>query len=148
MGVSTTARPAIAWHRGTAVLAAVYGLPAATVAFARVPTAFALAVGVIPAAAVGLLPTRRARWLIVVVGGLTGLSMLLGSLLAETPWLAVPAIVALGVGAAWLARRARVGSLMLNLSVPMVGAGLSFPSVSAGAELALAMSRARRSPAR
>ena len=132
-------RPAVVWSWSSAALAALYGLPAAAVAFGDVPTALALGVGVLPAAAVGLLPTRRARWSILVVGSMAGLSLFLGSVLAETPLLAVPAIVALAVAAAWLAGRARLGMLMLSLSLPLVGAGLSFDSTTSGAGLALAM---------
>ena len=56
--------------------------------------------------------------------------MVIGSVLALAPVVAVPAIFALAVGAALLAPRGVLGTLVLNLCLPLVGIGLSFDDVS------------------
>jgi hypothetical protein len=73
---------------------------------------------------------------VVVLGTAIGVPMLLGSLLAGVPVLAVLAIVALGVGSALLAARFRLGQVAMTLSLPMVGVGLSYSGLDKGAEVA------------
>jgi hypothetical protein len=70
----------------------------------------ALALGVLPAAIVGLMPTRRARLATVVLGTAIGVPMLIGGVLADVPVLAVAAIAGLGVGSPLLAARVRLGT--------------------------------------
>ncbi len=65
--------------------------------------------------------------------------MLLGGVLAGVPVLAVAAIALLGVGAALLAARSRVGQIAMVLSLPMVGVGLSYSDVGKAAGLAALM---------
>ena len=89
----------------------------------------ALALGVLPAALVGVLPRRRARVAIVVFGVLIGVPIFIGGALAGVPALAVAAIAALGVASAELAKRSRVGMIVMNVSLPMVGVGLSYADV-------------------
>jgi Fusaric acid resistance protein-like len=86
--------PPIAWSWSAAALGAAYAAPAAVAMTEDVSRGLALAVGVLPAAAIGLRPIRRGRVATAVLGGVAGVSILVGSALAETPWLAVPAIVA------------------------------------------------------
>ena len=50
--------------------------------------------------------------------------------------LAVAAIAGLGIGAALLAARARLGQVAMTLSLPMVGVGLSYPDLGKAAGLA------------
>ena len=95
-----------------------------------------LAVGVLPAAAAGLPGPRRGRLAICLVGVACGVSMVIGSVLALAPVMAVPAIFALAVGAALLAPRGVLGTLVLNLCLPLVGIGLSFDDVSSAAAAA------------
>jgi len=119
--------PSLVWSWSAAVLGAVYALPAALTTLDDVSRGFAFAVGMIPAAAIGLLPTRRARRVVAVVGALVGLSIFTGSLLGRVAWVAVVGLFVLGVAAAALARRMpRGGSLLLTLALPLVGVGVSY----------------------
>jgi Fusaric acid resistance protein family len=119
-----------------AALGAVYALPAAVVVLNDRSRGIALAVGVLPAAVAGLLPTRRGRLSIVVLGASIGVPILIGGSLAGVPVLAVLAIGGLGVGSAWLASRSRLGQIAMTLSLPMVGVGLSYSNVGQAAGLA------------
>jgi hypothetical protein len=114
-------------------------LPAAVVVASDRSRGLALAVGVVPAATVGLMPRRRERLAVIVLGTSIGVPMFLGSLLASVPVLAVVAIVVLGVGAALLAARFRLGQVAMTLSLPMVGVGLSYSGFDKGAEAAALM---------
>ena len=116
----------VVWDWSGALLGAVYALPAAAVIGEDLGRGLALAVGVLPAAATGLAPTRRARRMTAVVGALIGLSMFVGAVIGQVPLVAVGGIVALAVGAAWLAGRSRLGTVAVTLCVPLVGVGLSY----------------------
>lgn len=132
--------PGLAWSWSDAALGAAYALPAAAVALSDDPArGLALAVGVLPAAIVGLAPKRRGRLAIIALGVLTGLPMLLGGVLAGVPAVAVVTIALLGVGAALLAARAPIGQVVMVLSLPMVGVGLSYSDVGKAASLAALM---------
>ena len=63
---------------------------------------------------------------IALLGVLMGACLLVGSLLAQVPAQAVPAIFALWVGAAAVASRGRAGQIALVLAVPLIGLGLSY----------------------
>lgn len=126
----------ISWQWPQAALGAVYALPAAVAMLSDPPTGLALATGVLPAAILGLAPRRRGRLAVIVMGALTGLPLFLGSLLAGVPWLAVAAIAGLGVAAAALAARSRLGLIAMTLSLPMVGVGLSYTDLGQSAGLA------------
>jgi Fusaric acid resistance protein-like len=93
----------------------------------------ALAVGVIPAAIVGLLPSRRGRLAVIAIGAMTGGAMFIGALLSGVPVLAVAAIALLAVGSALLAARSRAGQLGMTLALPLVGVGLSYDDVATAA---------------
>jgi hypothetical protein len=95
--------PGLAWDWPAAAVGAVYALPALAVVLVDRASGVAVAVGVLPAALVGVAPTRRARLLVVLAGLLTGVPMLLGGLLAGVPVLAVATIALLGVASAVLA---------------------------------------------
>jgi hypothetical protein len=87
----------------------------------------AVAVGVLPAAAFRLPPRRRGRMVIPLVGALSAMGLLLGSLLAISPVIAVVALFCLSVLICVNAARGRVAQLVLVLVLPMIGIGLSFP---------------------
>ncbi len=125
--------PALLWSWSHALLGLLYAAPAVTVMFVDPTQAIALAVGVLPAAAVGLPGPRRGRAAIVVLGLLCGVSMVVGSVLALVPVLAVPAIFALAVGAALLAPRGPLGRVGLTLCLPLIGIGLSFDGIGSAA---------------
>jgi hypothetical protein len=116
-----------------------YAVPAAALLLHDVPAGLGLALGTIPAAIVPLAPRRRRRYVTAVVGMLAGGAMLAGALLAAAgPWVAVPALFLIAVGAAQLAGRHRFGLYVMTLCVPLVGAGLSYDDVGTAAALALA----------
>jgi hypothetical protein len=129
--------PGLAWDWPAAALGGAYALPAAVVTLNDPQRGFALAVGVLPAAIVGVLPTRRARLAIVVLGACIGVPIFLGGVLSGVPVLAVAAILGLGVGSAQLAGRFRFGTLAMNLSLPMAGVGLSYSAGKAAGAAAL-----------
>lgn len=85
-----------------------------------------LAVGVLPVAGVALAPRRRGRVVSLVVATVCGLSLTLGSLLAQNGVLAMAGLFGLGLGVAFLASRRRSGRLGVQLAFPLVGIGLSF----------------------
>jgi hypothetical protein len=132
-------RPGLAWDWSAAALGAVFTLPAAVVVLSDRSRGLALAVGVLPAALVGLLPTRRGRLTSVVLGVSIGVPMFIGGLLADVPVLAVVAIGGLGVMSALLAARSRSGQIAMTLSLPMVGVGLSYSDLGKAAGLAALM---------
>ena len=82
-------------------------------------------------------PRRRGRLAIVLVGALMAVAVLLGSVLATTPWLAVVGIFALAVGVTALAARHRQAMILLLLGLPLVGVGLSYAGLAGSAPLAL-----------
>jgi Fusaric acid resistance protein-like len=118
--------PSVVWDWSAAGLGVVYAIPAVVVMPVDVPNGLALAFGVLPAAIVGLAPSRRARVRVVVLGACMGVPIWLGSLLSGEPWLAVPAIGLIAVAAALLSTRSAIGPVVLNMSVAMTGIGLSF----------------------
>lgn len=91
----------------------------------------------IPAAIIGLAPTRRRRLRVIALGLITGLPLMLGSVVSSVPWLAVTSIFVLAVCAVILARIAPIGSIALVLSLPMVGVGLSYGDRGVGLELSV-----------
>ncbi|MBS1880718.1 MAG: FUSC family protein [Actinobacteria bacterium] len=131
--------PGLVWSWEEALFGAACALPAALVALGDPGRGIALSVGVLPAVIVGVLPRRRARPLVAVVGATTGVSMLIGGLLAGVPVLAVAAIWGLGVGAALLAARSPLGRVAMVLALPMVGVGLSYSDLGEAAGLAALM---------
>jgi hypothetical protein len=130
---------ALAWNWTAAALGAMCALPAAVVVASDRQRGIALALGVLPAAIVGLPPTRRARLFIPVLGTAVGVPMLLGGVLANVPVLAVLALAAMGVGAALLAARSRLGQVAMTLSLPLAGIGLSYPDIGKAAGVAALM---------
>jgi uncharacterized membrane protein YccC len=131
--------PGIAWDWPGALRGAVFAIPAAAVAPFDVTNGIALALGVLPAALVGIAPVRRDRARVVLLGSLVGVAILFGSVLANVPVLAVLAIVALAVGAAVLSTRRAIGGLVMTLALPMVGIGLSYSEVTEGVAIAALM---------
>ena len=85
-----------------------------------------LAIGILPVAAVVTTPRRRGRVVSLLVATVCGLSLTLGSLLAQNAVLAMVRLFGLGLGAALLASRRRAGRLGVQLAFPLVGIGLSF----------------------
>jgi hypothetical protein len=128
--------PRLVWDWSAAIPAAIYALPGAIVALTDRPRGLALALGVLPAALVPMPATRRGRLAIVVLGTTIGVPMFIGGLLSGVPVLAVVAIAALGLGAALVAARSRLGQIAMTLSLPMVGVGLSYSDLGKAAGIA------------
>ena len=118
-GVRSRRRSGLLWEWSPAVLGALCALPAAVVVVDDRSQGLALAVGVLPAAIIGLAPTRRARFATVVLGASIGVPMFLGGFLSGVPVIAVASIAILGVVSALLAARSRLGQIVLSLSLPM-----------------------------
>jgi uncharacterized membrane protein YhaH (DUF805 family) len=129
----------LAWNWTAAGLGAAYALLGAGLMLGDVRRGLAACVGVLPAAIVGLPPTRRGRVAIGAVGVLVGLSMFTGGLLSEVPILAVAAIAALGPASALLAARWSAGRLAMTLALPLVGIGLSYSELGEAAAVAVLM---------
>ena len=115
----------VAWNWSAAVLGAAYSVPAVVAMPFDVLNGLALAFGVLPAAVVGLAPSRRQRVRVVLLGACMGVPIWFGSLLSGEPWLAVPAIWLLAIGASVISTRSPIGPVVLNMSIAMVGIGLS-----------------------
>lgn len=115
----------LSWKWSRFGLGVVFALPALATAPSAPTAGLALAVGVLPAAAFGLPPRRRARAVIVLIGVLSAAGLVAGSLLARAPVIAVIALFALAVLASVNATRGRFAQLVLILVLPMVGLGLS-----------------------
>lgn len=127
----------ISWRWSFFLLGAIYALPAVVVIPFDPIAGLGLAVGVLPVAAFNLPGIKRGRRMIAVVGLLSGVSFVIGSLLTQVPMLAVLGLFALAVGASLWARASRIGALVLALCLPLVGIGLSIAEVAWGAVLAL-----------
>jgi hypothetical protein len=136
-GSAAPASPPVAWNWSSALRGACCSLPPATAAFFDIRVGAALAIGVIPAAIVPLAARRAKRWMTVVIGFLTGVSLLAGALLAQVAWLAVVGIFVLAVGASLLAARRLHGMIALTLCLPLIAVGFSYPGWSPAVWLSL-----------
>jgi len=125
----------VVWRWPDAALGAAYALPGALLVFNDLTRGLALALGVLPGAIVGLMPRRRGRLAIIVLGCAIGVPLFVGGIVAGAPILAVAAIAVLGPASARLAARHRLGQVAMSLSLPMFGVGLSYPGVQKGAEV-------------
>jgi uncharacterized membrane protein YccC len=122
---------AIAWSWTNALMGAACTLPAAAViAFGDPQKGLAWAIGVLPAAVIGVLPRRKDRLKTLFVGVLFGVFIVLGSLLAQNAVLAVAGMFALPLAAAMLAAKRPLGLIALTLCAPIAAVGLSYTDVS------------------
>ena len=93
--------------------------------------------GILPAAIVGMAPRRRDRRRLIVVGALFAVSVIAGSLLAQTTATTIVGIFLVAYGAALLASRRAFGLTAMTLCAPVAAIGLSFSDVGKAAGLAL-----------
>jgi hypothetical protein len=135
--LTTTRTPGVAWSWPAALVGAVCAIPAIVVMPFAVTSGLALAFGVLPAAIIGIAPARRARWRVVLLSTLMGVPIFVGSLLSGEPVLAVASILVLAIGAAMLSTRPPLGPVLMTISLPMIGIGLSYRDVGEGLGLAL-----------
>ena len=91
--MSSGGRPSgLMWEWSPAALGALYALPGAIVVLDDRSRGLALAVGVLPAAIIGLAPTRRGRLATVVLGTCVGVPMFVGGLMSGVPVIVKPDI--------------------------------------------------------
>lgn len=96
----------MAWSWPDAGRCAICAIPAALVTATDDPSkGLAWAIGILPAALIGMAPTRRARAKVMLVGALFGLSIVVGSLLARNAVVAMLGILLAAYGSAVLAAR-------------------------------------------
>jgi Fusaric acid resistance protein-like len=128
------------WSWPAALRCALCTLPAALVVLGGDPSkGLAWAVGILPAAIVGLAPTRRARLRLVLIGALFGVSVLIGSALVQTTVTTVVGIFVVGYASAILASRSALGFVALTLCAPVAAIGLSYSDVGEAVWLSLIM---------
>lgn len=125
--------PNIAWHPRTALLGALATVPAAVViALGNVSGGLGFAIGVLPAAVIGVQPRLRDRRRTLFVGALFGALLVIGSLVGHNDVVAVLAMFVLPVLAAQLAARRAVGLVIMTIGLPLIAVGLSFTSFADG----------------
>lgn len=130
----------VVWVWADAGRCALCALPAALVIAAVDATkGLAWATGILPAAIVGMAPQRRDRSKLVMIGGLFGVSIAIGSLLSQTALLAVLGIFLVAYGSAVLASRVAFGALALAMCAPVAAVGLSYTELSQALALGLIM---------
>ena len=115
----------IEWNWTAAAFGAALAVLAAIVTAFDPESGLAIATGMLPAALLGLLPRRRARGVVVLLGVLTGASIAVGGLLSGAPVPAVAAIFLMGVGLCLLYPAAAVlaGTVGLGVFLHLAGAG-------------------------
>ncbi|MFE6256174.1 FUSC family protein [Agromyces sp. NPDC057865] len=117
----------IAWSWRNVAHGVLLALPAVVACVFDPSLGLPLAVGVLPAAALGLRSTRRERALVILVGVVAGASIFLGSVVAGRAVLAVLMVFVLCVVVAAMTAdpSRRLAPLMQMLGLPLYGAGLS-----------------------
>ncbi|HEX4433452.1 MAG TPA: FUSC family protein [Acidimicrobiales bacterium] len=134
----TAKATALTWTWSDALRCGLCTLPAALIVLTGDPSrGLAWAVGILPAAVIGLAPQRKARIRLVFVGLLFALSILLGSLLIHTDVTAVVGIFAVALGSALLASRRAFGLVAMSLCAPVAAIGLSYPDTTKALSLGL-----------
>lgn len=121
---------------------AVFGMLVASVPIllilsGHVEQGLATLIGGLPAAIVGVLPTRKARLKTVFIGIILGVCLMIGSFLAQWWWLAIIGIGLLAIIAARAATRSQFGMIVLTLCLPLVGIGMSYPGFQNSFKVAL-----------
>jgi hypothetical protein len=134
----TSASP-LAWSWRLAWLGAAYAVPGVLVTVHDPAQGIPLFIGVLCAAGLGLRPMRRGRAIALLCGGIVGMALLLGSVVAQEPWLAVVSLFVAGVVAPLAASRIPLGPLVLALGLPLFASGLSVSGPDVGVRVALLM---------
>jgi hypothetical protein len=130
----------VVWDWANAGRCALCALPAALVIVAVDATkGLAWAIGILPAAIVGMAPQRRDRSKLVMIGALFAVSIAIGSLISQTALLAILGIFLIAYGSAVLASRVAFGALALALCAPVAAVGLSYTDLSEALALGLIM---------
>jgi len=131
-------RGGITWSWWDALRCGTCTLPAALVALSGDPTkGLAWAMGILPAAIVGMAPRRRDRRRLILVGALFAVSIIVGSLLAQTTATTIIGIFLVAYGTALLASRKAFGLTAMTLCAPVAAIGLSYGDMGKAAGLGL-----------
>jgi hypothetical protein len=131
---------AVAWSWSDALRCGICTIPAAlVVASGDVTEGLGWAIGILPAAIVGMAPTRRGRVKVPVVGALFAVSVMVGSLLSRNSVLAAVGIFLVAYASAVLASRRRFGTVAMTLCAPVAAIGLSYSNLGKAAGVAALM---------
>jgi hypothetical protein len=118
----------IAWNWADAGHCALCALPSGLVILTGdANNGLAWAVGILPAAIIGMAPARRDRSTLVGIGGLFAISIMIGSVLSQAAVRAVAGIFFIAYGCALLASRMALGQVAIALCAPVAAIGLSYP---------------------
>jgi uncharacterized membrane protein YccC len=131
---------ALVWNWDDAVRCGICTIPAAlVVASGEVSKGLGCAIGILPAAIVGMAPARHDRLKVPVVGALFAVSVLVGSLLSHNSVAAVIGIFLIAFCSAVLASRKRFGTIAMTLCAPVAAIGLSYDELGKAAGIAALM---------
>jgi hypothetical protein len=119
--------------------AVVASIAAIVIVTGNVKIGLAILIGSLPAAVIGLLPTRKDRLRLVFVGVLFGGFLVFGSFLAQSVWIAIPTMFLLAMGSAVLASMRPFGIVALSLCLPIAGVGLNFIGIEKSGIVGLLM---------
>lgn len=97
----------------------------------------ALAVGVIPGALLGLIPTRKGRFALPLVGLLFAVSILIGSVISNNYITAIGGIFIASFLSAILSARLSIGVTIMTVFIPLVAVGMSYSKFQDGLAMAL-----------
>ncbi len=118
---------------GTVIAAGAIGV----IVTGHVEIGLPMLLGSLPAAVIGLLPTRVQRRNLVILGLLFGSFLMLGSFIAQWAWIAIPGMFLLAFGGSILTSKRRFGMIMLYLCVPVAGIGLSYKGLANSIDIGL-----------
>ena len=116
----------ISWDWGEALRGAVCATPgAALLLLVSVDPGIVFAIGVLPVALMGALPSRKQRLQALALGVAFAATYLLGSVLSQVPTVAVVAMFGVAYGAVVLTGRRPIGRVVLGVVLPALAVGLS-----------------------
>ena len=125
MGVMTRDR-AISWNWSEALRGTICALPAAVVLLAiNVNVGIVFAIGVLPVALMGVLPSNKQRLQALLLGIAFAVVYFLGTLVSQVPLVAVVALFGAAYGGVMLASEKPIGRAVLGLMLPALAVGLS-----------------------
>jgi hypothetical protein len=133
----TCARNILWSWRNAAFGVTISSVAAVSIALGHVENGLYLLIGMIPAAIIGLPPVRQERRKVLIVGILFGVSVVIGSALAQWAPLAVVGMFLIGFSAALLAAKKPIGFAMLTICLPLAGIGLTYTDFGTGVGVGL-----------
>ncbi len=123
---SMTGDRAITWNWSEALRGAVCALPAAVVLLAvDVNLGIVFAIGVLPVAMIGVLPSHKQRLRALLLGIAFAVVYFLGNVVSQIPLAAVVALFGVSYGGVVLASERPIGRVVLGVVLPALAVGLS-----------------------